>query len=699
MNSLLRCGQRRLYYLTFSLVILLASCSEDPASSTPAFTVLPQLQEQDKHTRIPLATSIKFTANKPVQALYTIRAGNRTWQVSNLSFALEHHQPLVNFIAGQQHEILVTLTDKEGRKTSSESPLLFKPSQGDLPKFESFHNLYNDFTLVSLFRYTQSNHSDLTPDPFYGLLLALNKSGEVVWSYQTDYVIEAIEPQSAYAVTIVSPAGRETIDYLGSRQVFWHGDRQKLLPASDENAVMLNASYLHHKGALLADGNQLILSAEARVVDNYPAFPVNSNAPKIPELVAGVSGALGKTLKQAWVVEDNILNVSATGEVLSRWNLLDVLDPKRQTYQSSLLTYKKIFPPFGNLPDPITWSAANSLVYNKETNTVIVSLRHQEAIVGLDKTSGSIKWILGDPQGWQSPWLEKVLKPISASGSEKGTWPYSPSSLTLASSGELLFIDNGGYRAIPPHKPGKLSDAMPRVMGISIDEKAMTYEINTSVALDQEEALIESQHWLRQQAISLSTTDDYILAADGLPGKIWEINPKTNSRKLLVSLNQQDGPLHWGIKTIAQVNNLQPPLEFKVSQKRVPESVNQSHDLNDSKGKRNPVTLKPDLSVPHINIEGQWQMTVGEGVDATDVKLVLEQKGQVVTGNLATLPLTGFIKGNTFSTTIRTQGDKGKVRFRYRGVINPDGNTIEGSVTAEMEDGRSTSTTWTANKL
>ena len=41
--------------------------------------------------------------------------------------------------------------------------------------------------------------------------------------------------------------------------------------------------------------------------------------------------------------------------------------------------------------------------------------RHQSAIIKIGRDK-KVKWILGAPQGWKSPWKEKLLTPVDASG-------------------------------------------------------------------------------------------------------------------------------------------------------------------------------------------------------------------------------------------------------------------------------------------
>ena len=424
------------------------------------------------------------------------------------------------------------------------------------------------------------------------------------------------------------------------------------------------------KHNLLPNGNRLMVSAEARVVEGYPRSPENPEASEMEEMLSSGVQTAGKGRSDALIVEDSILEVSAEGEILKRWNLLDILDPKRQTYSSSLATYQHVFPAFGRLPKPRTWSQANSVGYIASTDTIVVSLKHQEAVVGFDREDGALKWILGDSVGWASPWSSKVLKPTVNSESYAGL--YSPSSLIVTSEEELLLVDGGGYRAIPPNLPGALKDANPSAVVVQVDEKTMTFDIKHNIPVaGNETPLSKSQHWFRQQAVTVTESlDGNMVLADGLPGMLWQYHQDSKTRDLVFSLVEKKNMPRWGIADIVTIDKLVPPVSYQpvIPATEVQEVQPATFQPNES-GKTTSIPnndteqrLKPNVSVPNRSIGGQWQITFGEGSDARGQKLVLQQKDQLVTGTLDGFPIVGWVKGNTLSITVRRPGENGSVR-------------------------------------
>jgi hypothetical protein len=83
--------------------------------------------------------------------------------------------------------------------------------------------------------------------------------------------------------------------------------------------------------------------------------------------------------------------------------------------------------------------------------------------------TGEIRWILGDPSEWESPWKEKLLQKVG-----DWRWPYHQHGPQLTSRGTLLMYDNGNYRSIPPAEKTSAKDNFSRVLELEIDEEAMT---------------------------------------------------------------------------------------------------------------------------------------------------------------------------------------------------------------------------------
>jgi arylsulfate sulfotransferase len=94
---------------------------------------------------------------------------------------------------------------------------------------------------------------------------------------------------------------------------------------------------------------------------------------------------------------------------------------------------------------------------------VVVSLRHQDAVIKLDRTTGRLIWILGDPAGWRPPWSRALLQPEG-----NITWPYHQHAPEWTPQHTLLMFDNGNFR----HRPfdGKPDNSYSRAVEFAIDE-------------------------------------------------------------------------------------------------------------------------------------------------------------------------------------------------------------------------------------
>ncbi len=121
------------------------------------------------------------------------------------------------------------------------------------------------------------------------------------------------------------------------------------------------------------------------------------------------------------------------------------------------------------------WSHINSMAYDEESDTLIISCRHQEAVIAIRKETKELLWILGDPSGWDEEYQEYLLTPVG----ENFGWPYGQHQLTLMENGDLLLFDNGEYgRAKGPDQDTALegSENYSRVVIYRIDAQNHTVE-------------------------------------------------------------------------------------------------------------------------------------------------------------------------------------------------------------------------------
>ena len=158
------------------------------------------------------------------------------------------------------------------------------------------------------------------------------------------------------------------------------------------------------------------------------------------------------------------------GTVVRQWSLLDALDPYRIGYDSLGTsfwgdTYGALGRPDTELAD---WTHANALAHDARDDTFVVSARHQDALVKLDR-SGAARWILGPHAGWSDPWRSRLLEP-------RGDleWPYHGHGVEVTPDGTILVFDNGNHRATPFDDPLPAEASYSRAVEFDVDEEALS---------------------------------------------------------------------------------------------------------------------------------------------------------------------------------------------------------------------------------
>ena len=109
-------------------------------------------------------------------------------------------------------------------------------------------------------------------------------------------------------------------------------------------------------------------------------------------------------------MEDRIVEIDRkTGEVVYELNVSDLIDPSDG----------------GSLNQTDSdWCHNNSIDYDPDTDTILLSCRHLDAVLGIEKNTSTLKWVLGDPKGFSSVPAEKFFTPVHT---ENGfEWQYAP---------------------------------------------------------------------------------------------------------------------------------------------------------------------------------------------------------------------------------------------------------------------------------
>ena len=250
-------------------------------------------------------------------------------------------------------------------------------------------------------------------------LLGVDEEGEIVWYLDDDSLGDTADRDARLlddgtilvltrgGFRIVSPSGENLGDFEGSTRV-------------------------HHDAMPSSDGGWMLLSNEERTLQ--------------------VDALGGETLLKG----DVAVQTDADGEILWSWSTFDHLDTERFPGQLSMNA--------GGQTGSVDWTHGNSVFHDLDSDLVLMSLRHQNQVVAIDRQSSEIAWILGEDGDFDL---------LGDAG-----WFYSQHNAQLLSGDRVLLYDNGTER--PADEGGQYS----RGLLLQLDHGAQTAEILWSYEVD-----------------------------------------------------------------------------------------------------------------------------------------------------------------------------------------------------------------------
>lgn len=391
-----------------------------------------------------------------------------------------------------------------------------------------------------------------------GYIIAVDAAGDVVWFFRADHPISDVK-QLANGNLLYLRQHRihpwtelAEIDMEGNLVRGWFAGRRVSRRKKPANLIRLNVDTLHHDVVPTGQGTFRAITTEVRRFSRYPTSEQQPNAP----------------WRAANVVGDVIVEFQPGGKIVKRWPLLNLLDPTRLGYGSlgrfwDTRTYN-VYAKSGGTRD---WSHANALDLDRNTGSMIVSVRHQDAIIKIDGRTGKLAWILANPSGWKGFWRKKLLKPVGTV-----TWPYHQHAPKLTSRGTLLVYDNGNYRA-PAFQP-KLpaSRNATRVVEYAIDESAMTVRQVWEYRGEPHYCPLFGDADDLKQTGNVLITDGGLIAdannrrTESVPGdrqwaRILEVSRKTGNEKVfeLRIGSNRGGRFGWSVYRSERLRSLYPP--------------------------------------------------------------------------------------------------------------------------------------------
>ena len=124
--------------------------------------------------------------------------------------------------------------------------------------------------------------------------------------------------------------------------------------------------------------------------------------------------------------------------------------------------------------DEHDWFHNNSVWYDKKTNTLTLSGRHQDAVINLDYETGKLNWIIGDPEGWPEDMQKYFFKPVG--DLSKFDWQYEQHAAVVLPDGDIMCFDNGHWRAKKKENYLPAKDNFSRGVRYRIDTEKMEIE-------------------------------------------------------------------------------------------------------------------------------------------------------------------------------------------------------------------------------
>ncbi len=160
---------------------------------------------------------------------------------------------------------------------------------------------------------------------------------------------------------------------------------------------------------------------------------------------------------EAGTVEDIVVEMDRqTGEIVKRFDLKELLnteDGKSESWTD------------------YDWFHNNSVWYDKRTNSITLSGRHQDAVINIDYDDGKLNWIIGDPTNWSEAYQKYFFKPVGDL-----EWQWSQHAAMITPEGYVFILDNGNNKSKIKDNYTPASESYTRGVIYKIDTEKMTIE-------------------------------------------------------------------------------------------------------------------------------------------------------------------------------------------------------------------------------
>lgn len=118
------------------------------------------------------------------------------------------------------------------------------------------------------------------------------------------------------------------------------------------------------------------------------------------------------------------------------------------------------------------WFHNNSVWLDEERDELLLSGRHQDAVAVLNYKDGTLKYIVGSPEGWSEDMQKYFLKPVG----DNFEWQWEQHAAKALPNGDMIIFDNGNNKTKDHDAQVPAEQSYSRSVIYRIDREAKTIE-------------------------------------------------------------------------------------------------------------------------------------------------------------------------------------------------------------------------------
>lgn len=413
---------RNFFILIFIAFFSISGCNNSSTIDQNTVTRFPTLILAP-NLSTPLAALLELETSGLSRVIVTVSDGIDESTRDFEEFNSVHSLPVLGFKPNRNYTVTVRVLDIDGVELIE--PAVFNITTDPLPEG------FPQFSVTSI---PELMEPGFTLFEASGYLIAVNEIGEIVWFHDIQFFASFLDRDVRRMkngnLLLLLPRDKVIeIDMLGNTVNLWHSSGSS---DGEQGSIPVDTTAFHHEVFEMDSGNLLTLSIEFRSFFDYPSSATNPNAPLETAILAG----------------DLIVEFSPDGTIVNQWSLFDILDPFRINYSSLLGLYDGLFETvFGIAQETRDWTHGNAVIHDPSDDSIIVSLRHQDAVIKFSRQTGELVWILGPHENWDMQEFGQYL--LTPQSDQEFFFQYHQHAPDITNEGTYIIFDNGNNRASP----------------------------------------------------------------------------------------------------------------------------------------------------------------------------------------------------------------------------------------------------------